>query len=84
MGSEKEKIIEEQLIKLKSDLPSARLLSDQDKKDLIKRIGPRTVASVVKARKELPRERIPFLFSSLDTQDVIDILENEWDSVLPN
>lgn len=63
---------------LSGDVPEPRLsLSDNEKDQLVARIGPKTARSILKAKKDFPLRRIPFLFSSLDTQDVVDILNNE-------
>lgn len=76
--------LEERLRALKSQLPNARKnLSDEEKDALIQAVGgPRTALSIRKAMKDLPHERIPFLFSSLDTQAVVDIMANEVDDAI--
>jgi len=74
----------ESLLNLAGSLPTPRLnLSKDEKKALIARVGgPRTAQSIVKAKKHYPVSRIPFLFSSLDTQCVVDILHNDMSDVL--
>ena len=64
---------------LKGQLPTPRLnLSETEKDALVAAVGgPRTAQSIVKARQELPLARIPFVFSSLNTQHVVDILAND-------
>ncbi len=53
-------------------------LSEAEKDDLIRLIGgPRTAENIRKALRNYSKERIPFLFSSLDTQLVADVMENE-------
>ena len=75
--------LEDLILQIKADLPEARILSKQEKFELIKEIGgPRTVISILKAKKEFPLARIPFLFSSLDTNLVVNVLANEWDDIL--
>lgn len=44
--------------------------------------GPRTAESIRKAMKTLPHERIPFLFSSLDPQLVLDVMANDVDALI--
>jgi hypothetical protein len=74
----------ESLLNLTGSLPAPRLnLSKEDKKALIAKVGgPRTAQSIIKAKKDYPISRIPFLFSSLDTQCVVDILNNDMSDVL--
>jgi hypothetical protein len=69
---------------LKSQLPAARTqLSEAEKDELIKAIGgPRTAESIRKAMSKLPHERIPWLFSSLDSQLVLDIMANDMDAAI--
>lgn len=75
--------IEESLRQLSGQLPQPRHLSENEKDELIKKIGgPRTVRSILKAKETLPSARIPFLFSSLDTQLVMDVLYNDWEAAL--
>ncbi len=63
---------------LKGELPQPRLnLSEADKDALVRRLGPRTARSIIRAKSDYPIERIPFLFSTLDTQDVVDLLAND-------
>ena len=75
--------LEDLIRKIKADFPEAKILNEQEKFELIKEIGgPRTVISILKAKKEFPLARIPFLFNSLDTKLVIYVLANEWDDIL--
>ena len=76
--------IAEQLSHLKSDLPEPKPnLSLQEKIELIKAAGgPRTVESILKAKKDFPLERIPWLFNSIDSQIIIDILNNDMQEAL--
>ena len=69
---------------LTGSLPTPRLnLSRDDKLMLVQKLGgPRTVKSILKARGKVPESRIPFLFSSLDTQAVLDVLANDMAEVL--
>ena len=73
-----------QLEQIKSELPTPRKNLNLDEKvALIKNIGgPRTTRSILKAKETLPIARIPFLFNSLDTQFVMDVLENDMDEAL--
>ena len=63
---------------LSGELPTPRLnLSDAEKDELVARVGPRTARDIVKAKKDYPLKRIPFLFSTVDTQAVVDLLAND-------
>lgn len=64
---------------LKGQLPTPRLnLSEAEKDALVVAVGgPRTVQTIIKAKRELPLARIPFVFSSLNTQHIVDILAND-------
>jgi hypothetical protein len=72
------------LLKLSGEMPTPRLhLSVEEKRKLIAKVGgPRTVKSIIKAKSQMQIARIPFVFSTLDTQAVIDILNNDMDDVL--
>lgn len=76
--------IEKSLRALRSEARVARkLLGEAEKEALIAAIGgPRTAESVRKAMKSYPKERIPFLFSSLDPQLVADLMENDVDELI--
>jgi hypothetical protein len=66
------------LSNLQGNLPKAREnLSETEKDELVARVGPRTARDIVRARKDYPLRRIPFLFSSVDTQAVVDLLAND-------
>ena len=80
MSDDQKKIaaIEAELKKLGGQLPSARTgLSEAEKDLLVKNLGYRTIKSILKAKSEFQVSRIPFLFSALDTQAVVDVLANE-------
>jgi hypothetical protein len=71
------------LLSLAGDFPKPRLnLSNAEKAKLVERLGPRTTRSILKAKKDFSLSRIPFLFSTLDTQDVVDVLNNDMSEVL--
>lgn len=69
---------------LSGEIPSPRLgLSLEQKIELVKVLGgPRTVTSILKCKKDYPLKRIPFMFSNLDTQAVVDILANDMEEAL--
>ena len=69
---------------LKSNLPEPRTLSDSEKEALIIKLGVNTTKSLIKAKKTLPIARIPFLFSSIDAQWIVDILGNDMEIALQN
>lgn len=69
---------------LKSNLPEPRTLSDSEKEALIIELGVKTTKSLIKAKKTLPISRIPFLFSSIDTQLIVDLLGNDMEIALQN
>ncbi len=63
---------------IEADLPSPRMnLSEAEKDQLVMRVGPRTARDIVRAKANGPERRIPFLFSSVDTQAVVDLLAND-------
>lgn len=69
------------LLKLTGDMPAPRLgLSDADKTLLVQKIGPRTARSILSMRGKVVAARIPFLFSSVDTQAVVDLLANDCEA----
>jgi hypothetical protein len=71
------------LEKLSGEQPTPRLnLSESEKDRLVAKIGPRTARDIVKAKKDLPHRRIPFLFSTIDTQDVVDLLANDMEAAI--
>src|SRR5690348_17063939 len=76
--------MEQKLRELRSNLPTARQnLSESDKHQLIQSIGgSRTVESIRKAMRNFPHDRIPWLFSSLDSQLVVDVMANDMESAL--
>lgn len=69
---------------LKSQLPAARApLSEAEKDALIVALGgPRTAESIRKAMSNFPHERIPWLFSSLDSQLVVDVMANDMEAAI--
>ncbi len=71
--------ITKQIRDLRSELPAPRRgLSEAEKDTLIAAVGgPRTCQSILNARKHAPEGRIPFIFNSLDSQMVVDILAND-------
>ena len=73
-----------QIRDLSGDIPEPRLnLSEQQKSEIIKIVGgPKTAAKIVQAKSDFPIKRIPFLFSSLDTQAVVDILANDMQAAI--
>ena len=62
---------------LQGNLPVARHLSESEKDALIVALGPLTAQSILKTKKTHSLARIPFLFSSIDTQLVVDLLAND-------
>lgn len=76
--------IDDALRALRADLPEPRRdLNESEKDALIAKLGgPRTVASILKAKDSLPLARIPFLFSSLDTRSVLEVLANDMTAAL--
>jgi hypothetical protein len=71
------------LTNLKGDIPKPHaLLSEEEKEALIQKIGSAAVKDILKAKETLPLARIPFLFSSIDTQAVVDILAHDFTSAL--
>jgi hypothetical protein len=74
--------MEKRLRALKGGLPTPRTGLSEDEKDaLILAIGgPRTVENIRKATGNFPHERIPWLFSSLDSQLVVDVLANDMEA----
>lgn len=68
---------------LTGPLPKARQnLSEAEKDALVALVGVRTTRQIIRAKSELPLRRIPFLFSSIDTQAVIDVLANDLTAAL--
>jgi hypothetical protein len=73
----------ERIETLKGDLPQPRLnLTNAEIKELVLRIGLASARDILKAKRQLPQARIPFLFSSLDTQAVVDLLANDVDEIV--
>ena len=65
---------------LKGTIPNASDSLTEAQKDaiVIKIGGPKTVKQLISAKKELPIARIPFLFSTLDTQCVVEVLAHDF------
>ncbi len=76
--------VEQRLRGLKSNLnPARQNLSESEKDQLILDIGgPKTAETVRKAMSNFPHERIPWLFSSLDSQLVLDVMANDMDAAI--
>ena len=73
------------LRQIKSDIPKGREnLSLEEKLKLLEKVGPRRVQEILKAKGSLPMNRIPFIFNNLDTQDLMDILSNDFSEALKN
>ena len=63
--------------------PQPRLnLSEPEKDELVAKVGPRTARDIVRAKKDFPLRRIPFLFSKVDTQAVVDLLANDVEAAV--
>ena len=68
---------------LAGGVPAARTdLREADKDAIVAKLGIGALKDILKAQKELPLRRIPFLFSSLDTQAVVDVLANDMTGAL--
>lgn len=67
---------------LPGDALQPRQLSDDEKKQLIRDLGLKTTQNIIKAKKDFPLRRIPFLFSSLNPQWVVDVLHNDLSDAL--
>ncbi|SME96064.1 hypothetical protein [Pseudobacteriovorax antillogorgiicola] len=75
--------LDQALRDIQAELPSPRLhLSRAEKVELIKKWGPKRVRDILKAKDTLPYRRLPFIFNNVDSQDLIDILNNNFDEVL--
>ena len=76
--------IDNALLKLSGGLPSPNIYESED--DRIKLVlasgGPRTARNIRKMLKTTKASRIPHLFSTIDTQVVIDILHNDLDKTI--
>lgn len=62
---------------LKAALPREQILSEQEKDQLIADLGYGTVQNILKAKSTLPIARIPFLFNTIDTQKLVNVLGND-------
>lgn len=76
--------LEAKLRSLSESPPKPRQLSYREKSDLVRRLGQRTTKAILAAKKDFPAGRIPFLFSSLDSQDVVDVLNNDFSGFIPD
>lgn len=75
--------VSKQIQSLQGALPEPRLGLTEDEKDaLLRAVGPRLVRDIVKASRSCPIGRVPFLFSSVNTQHVVDILANDLEAAL--
>ncbi len=75
--------IAQSLRALAGALPAPRELNEAEKDALIQTIGgPLTARDVIRAQKDFALARIPFLFSSIDTQAVVDLLHNDMEAAL--
>ena len=75
--------IKDLITDLQGQLPEPKASLSEDEKDqIVLTVGPKTIASILSAKKQLPLKRIPFLFSSLDTQTVINILAHDFADAL--
>ena len=71
------------LEQLSGEPPSPRTnLTEAEKDALVAAVGPRTARDIIKAKKDLPLRRIPFLFSRVDTQAVVDLLANDVEGAI--
>lgn len=67
--------IQKSIEDLRGDVPEPRKdLCHTDLVAIVKQLGVRTVTHIVAAKKDYPLKRIPFIFNSLDTQLVVDVL----------
>ena len=70
--------IENRLRDLSSEpLEARQYKTTSEKKALIMKVGPRTCRSIINAKKDYSISRIPFLFSSIHPQLVVDVLAND-------
>jgi len=88
MGKKAPDEIGDSLVNLKPDdsdrLEPRRNLSDKEKFKLMEKVGgPKTLASIVGAKKDFSIARIPWIFNSIDSQSVIDILYNDMSCCMP-
>ena len=75
--------IEKSLINLKSDeLEANKYKTDKELETLIRTVGPLTCRNILKAKKDYKLSRIPFLFSSIHPQLVVDVLGNDIEKLL--
>jgi len=76
--------IDNLLRQLAGQLPQPRPhLSEEQKDQLIVTVGGvLTAENIIKSQNDYPKERIPFLFNSLDTQAVIDILSHDMKAAI--
>jgi hypothetical protein len=69
---------------LSGALPQGRQGLSEAQKDKLVQIagGPISVQNIQKSHKELPKARIIFVFSSIDSQAVADILVNDMSAAI--
>ena len=67
---------------IKADPPKPReALGDDEKRNLIKKLGKAAIRDIQAAEKEFGYKRVFFLFNSFDPQDVADIVANTFEGV---
>lgn len=76
--------IEMALTSLSAQLPEPHIFSSREELLVLIQAcgGPRTASSIRKSLEHASKSRIPHLFSSIDTQIVVDILANDLDRIL--
>ena len=57
-------------------------LTEEQKRILVERWGPRRVADILKAKGQIPIGRLPFIYNNVDTQDLLDILANDMTTAI--
>lgn len=75
--------VEQSLRNLKSDeIKANKYSTNEELEKLIIAVGPLTCRNILKAKKDYKLSRIPFLFSSVDPQLVVDVLFNDIEKLL--
>ena len=75
--------LDEALLGIQADKLEARLsLSLDEKIRLVEKWGPKRISDLVKAKSQIPIQRIPFIFNTIDTQDVLDVLANDMEDAI--
>lgn len=75
-------VVEAMLRDLPGGVWQQRKLTITELEALVMALGPRTVQNILHAKETYKLARIPFLFNSLDSQQVIDILVNDESEIL--